>query len=453
MSIERTGRLQENIAGIRESAARTKEIIEQSIWKNFSLIDKVASANKREIAPLNKEAQIGEQIFSQEFDLSPREELTAELHEGMEETIGVPKESGGVKVRADLLYPLTRTERAVLLRNPGEEVVIPPYTIHQTTNLGDEKATLTARGIKTGEGRTIKNPDVKEIFNPDEVAVCIATQYKDWTPGNIDLSNETRTRGYLALGLIREAAHHGYRVIIADTGSSNPFLEELKIYRNVTIVNDKDMSNFAKQKKAAIEAASEINGVKYIFRIEPEKVDSITHIPAHVELLLQSQADVVVGKRRSQEFEASYPDYGFTIENETNRQMNEHLRNNGILKDGEEDLDLYSGLIAFKNNPAVVELFTRRFKPAGGEQIDPKILDSWMNAQVYGVVLALHKGLKVKQVEVPFWYAGLQKLNELHPNKVSSFKDKRIMQQKVGSDGVQLLAETLSGKHLHLVQE
>jgi hypothetical protein len=250
---------------------------------------------------------------------------------------------------------------------------------------------------------------------------------------------------------MREAAYLGYRVVMADGGSSEAFLDQAKEFPNVTVVDER--STFGKQKRAAIQTASEMEGAKYIFRNEPEKVDAISHLSAFIEPLFQSEADLVIGKRRDAEFRQSYPDYGYVLENGTNDLINKHLRENGILKDSDPDLDLYSGLIAFKNTPELIALFVQRYTYIGNEELHPMTLEGWMHAQIYGAVLALQKGMKVRQVEVPFWYANAQKLNEVHPQKIDGFKQKRVMQQDVGNKGVQLLAETLSGRNPLLVEE
>jgi len=163
--------------------------------------------------------------------------------------------------------------------------------------------------------------------------------------------------------------------------------------------------------------------------------------------------DVVVGNRRVAEFRQSYPDYGVEIETETNRLMNERLRENRILNDGEPDLDLYSGMIAFSNKPVVVENFSRRLEHVGDQDVDPMTLEGWMHAQVYGVVLAKHAGLRVSGVEVPYYYCLAQRGNETNPNNVDAFSAKRMKQQEIGEMGVRLLAETLSGRQVHLVEE
>jgi hypothetical protein len=159
------GKITEYISSVRENTLPHKNLT----WKQRRQIDKVKPEDKN-IKDLNGVAEIGEQIFDQEFKLPPNTELSSEIHTTMRETIGVPENSQGVDVQVDLFFPVTRRQETVLLQSPGDKVVIPAYTVHKTFNKGDFPVTLTAQGVKVleGSGGTIKNPEIKDIFDPHQ---------------------------------------------------------------------------------------------------------------------------------------------------------------------------------------------------------------------------------------------------------------------------------------------
>ncbi len=266
-------------------------------------------------------------------------------------------------------------------------------------------------------------------IKPEEIGVVVSTLYPTWHEGQLeDLSDVSKVRGDLGLWFIKTAHSAGYRVVVAESGSSNPFLQEIP--KGVTVVN-LEKPSMAPGKKMGIRVASELEGVRYIFRSEAEKHDVVNYLPQLMEPLYRGEADIVVGKRGEPQFQESYPDYGYESETATNRGYAGILRAAGLLGEGEE-LDLFSGFIALRNTKDVVNLFMKRYRYTGPRETEAEKasnIEGWSNCQIFPVIEALYSGLRVAQVEVPFRYAPTQRDNEMLPINIEAFKAKRRAQR------------------------
>jgi hypothetical protein len=104
------------------------------------------------------------------------------------------------------------------------------------------------------------------------------------------------------------------------------------------------------------------------------------------------------------------------------------LRLVGLRGDSDEDLDMIFGPIAFRNSPEVLDLFMKVYEFTGdsrsglGQYIDP---EKYSDTLLYPIINALHNGLRVVSVEIPFKYPSLQKQNE----EINPQKDKRRAQK------------------------
>lgn len=278
-------------------------------------------------------------------------------------------------------------------------------------------------------------------IKPEEIGVVMSTFYPTWHEGRLeDLSDVSKVRGDLGLWFIETAHSAGYRVVVAESGSSNPFLQAIP--KGVTVIN-LEKPGMAPGKKMGIRVASELEGVRYIFRSEPEKHDVVNYIPQLVEPLYENEADIVVGKRGEPQFQESYPDYGYESETATNRGYANILQGAGLLEEGEE-LDLFSGFIALRNIPDVVNLFMKRYRYVGPRETEAEKasnIEGWSNCQIFPVIEALRSGLRVAQVEVPFRYAPTQRDNEMLLDNIETFMAKRRAQRL----GCNLEAEWLIG--------
>lgn len=282
--------------------------------------------------------------------------------------------------------------------------------------------------------------------DPRKVAVVVTTHYPTWRNEPVtNIADTVQVRGSLGVEFIQNANEVGYQVVVVDSGNSSPaFLEQLPV--RVHLVKS-DRPNLAWQKRLGIIAASEIDGVTIIHRNEPEKVDYVQYFPDFCRPLETGNTDIVVGNRRDTEFREYYPNYGYLSEMQFTRTYLHMLEKAGILPKGAY-LDLYSGPITFLNKPEVVEPFLMRFKYTGTpESFKKRHLeqDGWSPTQVFGIVIGLHRGLRVTAVEVPFRYDPTQRQNEEHPDLIEQYKQKRLLQRIGGLNlGVLLIDHLLN---------
>lgn len=275
------------------------------------------------------------------------------------------------------------------------------------------------------------NPNKKIEFNSKSIVIAATTKYPNWHRGkSLDLPNTDKVRGDLAIQTIDEAIKHNYTVVINDGGSSKEFKEELA--KRGIFVQARIGESRATARRQLIEYSSHVPQAKVIVRMEPEKVSLVENcIPQLAEPILRDEADVVVPKRRQDLFSSSYPNYMYRSETYANKKYNDILHEFRILSQ-EEEFDFFFGPVVFNNKPNILELFLESFEvrlkkePVIGARRYIALQD-FSNSQILGVVKALHMGIKVKSIEVPFKYPLAQKENEII-NKVS-FMHKRKRQK------------------------
>ncbi|EKD86460.1 MAG: hypothetical protein ACD_37C00277G0002 [uncultured bacterium] len=278
-----------------------------------------------------------------------------------------------------------------------------------------------------------EQPQSEEIdFSPDSVAITATTLYRGWYEGDPrDVSDTDKIRGDLALHTIDLALAKGYRVVVADGPSSQEFKEELA-RRNILLV-PRASEERSEARRQLIEKSSSIPGVKVIIRTEPEKASLVEScIPQLVLPILKGEADIVVPKRNPSLFEQTYPNYMHSSEVQANRRYNRILREFGFIPDGMTDLDFFFGPAVLKNDPQIIELFLKKYKLhlkrettiGVRKYISP---DDFSNSQIFAVVEAMSKGVRVKSVEIPFVYPDAQRENEMIDYQ--GFSEKRKKQK------------------------
>ena len=275
----------------------------------------------------------------------------------------------------------------------------------------------------------IENPLLETEIRPEAIAVTMTTSYPNWYSGSPrSVADTDKTRGDLGLELIRRAADKGYRVVLADTGS--PKGEVLSL--PVKLLERKADGTRAKGRRLAIQTASTIEGIGVIVRTEPEKTSLLDSVSDIVLPILRGQADIVMPKRRIEDFQASYPPYMFESETQANRRYNKILRDFNILKEGDEDLDIFFGPTVIGNKPEAIALFLEEFAYDPDTTVPKEVRkyvspDDFSNSQMYAVVKALELGMRVKSVEIPFAYPPSQRENEMV--NMDKFKNKRKTQK------------------------
>lgn len=253
------------------------------------------------------------------------------------------------------------------------------------------------------------------MINPNEIAITLTTFYPNWYRGKLkSIKHTDKVRGDLALEFITKATKNGYKIVLVDGKSSKPFKKTVASIQPLTIKNRRSQKR-SPAKRQAFKIASQIEKIKVILATEPEKVDVLDSVEKISKPILEGNATIVIPKREDNLFQSSYPKYQYESEIEGNKLYNEYLRANQLLKENDEDLDMFFGPRAFKNDRKILSLFMRKFKikvkkfEIESDLFDPEELS---NASFFPIVLALKKKFKVASTEVPFSYPKLQKENE-----------------------------------------
>lgn len=146
--------------------------------------------------------------------------------------------------------------------------------------------------------------------------------------------------------------------------------------------------------------------------------------------ILEGKADIVIPSRNPGLFEQYYPDYMRRSELRVNATYDRLMRGAGIMTT-DQSFDWFFGPVAFKNDPETVDLFLATYitnetnsirSRLDGVKPDPKMHS---NGHYFPIIEALFRGIKVEGVEVPFEYPELQRLNEMHPDNIDDFSNRR----------------------------
>ncbi len=237
-----------------------------------------------------------------------------------------------------------------------------------------------------------------ELVNPHTIAFATATFYKKWQPlavGAIrDEADVDGIRGDLALKTLAAARLNRFQIAVVDGGSSEAFREAL----TETIgkpPSDEQQRGMSQSRRQVFGEASELKGIKVIAWVEPEKVTMATgeNLQRAALPILQGHADVVVPKRDEFAF-ITYPYYQTNWEQESNREFNAKLKENGLLPQDAEELDMWFGPRLFRNEPEVLKLFMHQWeKDATHSNKEDKEMnpDLWAGAIFLPVIGQLYK--------------------------------------------------------------
>lgn len=267
-------------------------------------------------------------------------------------------------------------------------------------------------------------------FNPGKVILAMATSYPAWYPGEQrSVSDTQKIRGDLALRTIAASVSSNLRIILSDKDSAPEFLAALDGFP-IKVLQREGFDKASGIRQVIGEAAKD--GGQVIVRTEPEKTSLIDSIPAIALPISRGEADIVTPKRDPKYFMRTYPGYMHDSEVKANAEFNATLRKHGLLKNGDEDIDMFFGPTVSSSNPDVVALFEKRYVIKEGvsmtegirKHVDP---DAYSNSYTFPVVEALFRGLRVKSVEIPFEYPSLQRDNEIANS--DTFIEKRNMQR------------------------
>jgi hypothetical protein len=268
-------------------------------------------------------------------------------------------------------------------------------------------------------------------MDPPQIAIAVTTYYPKWYTGKLrSIKHTDKIRGDLALEFSRICSSLGYHLVVADAKSTTTFIKTLSEIPNIIVKKSKNQKR-SPQKRLAFQIAAKISGVKVIIATEPEKVSLLENIGRIAEPILKNKADIVVPKRNNKLFGQTYPSYMYESETIGNNLYNEFLKLYKLMPQKSQDLDMFFGPRAFKNEKRILKLFMKKHKLKVGrlalpaEYFDPEQLS---NTSFFPIVEALKKKLRVESVEVPFTYPKLQKQNESQGN-LEFFEEKRKAQR------------------------
>lgn len=248
------------------------------------------------------------------------------------------------------------------------------------------------------------------LFDPRSIAIVTGTFYPTWYEGEAkDPLSVDKLRGDLALESFRSAQKQNFQLMVVDGGSSDEFKIALE-QNNVYFEMQKQKGGYSPARRQGIERAETLQGVKVIGQTEPEKVYVVSNCIETGSLpILKNEADIVVLKRDEESF-STYPKLQAQQEQKANKLYNDILRAHGLLKDDDLDLDFWFGQRFFANTPQLTELFKTTYQyRKDSTELDKKVnVEMYSNIQYFPIVGALHRGLRVKSVLVPYRHPQIQ---------------------------------------------
>lgn len=253
------------------------------------------------------------------------------------------------------------------------------------------------------------------LLSPHNIAIALITFYPRWYRGRLQSISQTdKIRGDLALKFIQQALSQKYQVVVVDGYSSRSFRRELDNFSNLKVLKRRSNKR-SPAKRQALKAASKLPGAKVIITTEAEKTSLIDSIATIVQPIFENNVDIIVPKRENNLFRKTYPDYMYDSEVEGNKIYNFQLKLYRLLPESSDDLDMFFGPKAIKNDSKILSLFNKVFN-FKFEKNTPlaQYLDTeeYSNALFFPIISALKKRLRVKSVEILFHYPAIQKQNE-----------------------------------------
>ena len=295
-----------------------------------------------------------------------------------------------------------------------------------------------------GEGSTKH----EKIPNGHQIVVATNFLYRGYQPttkGQQRQEDDTEgIRGDLALASLNKALSLGVRVVASDGGSSPDFLSALERFKiqGLTLVSS-DIPLRGPQRRRAFETSTLLPDGMVIVYTQPEKVALMDYLVEISQPILESNADIVIPKRNLKLFEESYPEYMRKSEIRVNTTYDRLMQGVGLMEKG-ESFDWFFGPVVFKNSAEVVSLFLKQYELTenitirrnriGNVQLDPEMHS---DGHYFPIIEALFRKMHVVSVEVPFEYPPTQKANEMSPEKIRKFEQKR------GEDAAAYLLEAI----------
>lgn len=263
----------------------------------------------------------------------------------------------------------------------------------------------------------------ERIPHADQIVVAtnyLYRNYKSLESGQIRQTSDTDgIRGDLAIEVLKNAIKCGVRVVASEGGSSEDFLSSLERFttQGLSLVAS-DSPDRGPQRRSAFNKAISLPNALAIVYTQPEKVGLMNFLEEITRPILEGEADIVIPKREDQLFEETYPDYMRESELKVNKRYDWMMRSAGLI--GKNDhFDWFFGPVVFKNTPEVSSLFFKKYEATFS---DP---DQHSDGHYFPIIEALFNNKKVVGVEVPFSYPQTQKDNEMNPESMPRFNERR----------------------------
>lgn len=244
-----------------------------------------------------------------------------------------------------------------------------------------------------------------------------------------DIGDTDGIRGDLAIQSISKAISQGVQVVAADGGSSEEFLSATKGFESsglLTMVSTNKPGR-GPQRRVAFEEAIQLSGKQAIIYFQPEKDSLMDYLAEITKPIVDGSADIVVPARTSDLFEQSYPNYMRESELNVNKTYNWLMHKAGILPK-DENLDWFFGPVVFRNDSEIVSYFLKEYylrssiRSRVGAQPNPELHSA---SHYFPIIEALFNKKRVVGVEIPFVYPKTQRDNEMSPEKVAQFQQRR----------------------------
>lgn len=260
----------------------------------------------------------------------------------------------------------------------------------------------------------------------ETIALVTSTLYKNWYPGKFNGKFQIdKIRGDLALKMLSRAQPYKFKIVVIDNGSSDEFIEnvkKLKIHKLVTNFS----GTFSAARREGYKIATNISGIKVIIWTEPEKSNLINKSLIRAsQIVKDGVADIVVPRRNKQTLQ-SFPSFQKRSEMLGNSQIQKILQRE--LNKNVPNFDIFFGPKIFSNKPQILDLFLQKFEYKNRLNNNGKLLlEQWLNAIFFPVILAIINNYKVKDFETDYIHPKIQTEIERR-NKI--FDKKRVIQRK-----------------------
>ncbi len=258
-------------------------------------------------------------------------------------------------------------------------------------------------------------------IDSQKVTIVTTTLYPNWYPGEISGSVcAEKVRGDLAINMLKEAKIGKYQIVVVDGGSSEFFLKEVSSLE-ISIYPQKEKS-MSGSRRQAISIASQLIDTQIICWVEPEKVSVINGcLPKALLPIMNNEVDYIILARDEKSFK-TYPDYQVKYEKRANRLFTGILKEKKIIPQDLAILDVWFGPRIFRNKKEIIDLYLSQYLKYKEKDHDPEL---WFNTQILPVIKAFQKGIRVKQMTVPYRHSQTQTKVELTD---SQFIKKRLNQ-------------------------